>query len=357
MAKISCSLRPQWSTIPQSEFRRCFRELHSIQDLAAFWGVAPYQLSYYAFRVNKTAAYTTFRIPRRNGRERLIEAPTRNLKYIQRLIHESMTRVYGPHPAVHGFRCERSILTNATNHTCRQYVLNIDLEDFFPSITRKRIYGRLVAAPYEFDRTIANLIAALATDGYARLPQGSPSSPILANMVAAELDSDLARLCGFLYCRYTRYADDITISTSRSTLSPELARYPNALGTGQVVVGDTLRDVIERHGFRINDRKSRLQSNWTRQMCTGLVVNNERVTPPREYVRRLRALIDQWRRNGWQRAAQNLHDKEKRPLLGDRQALHNHVSGRIAYLRMVRGHDDPVSERLERMVADLPADR
>ena len=354
MPNVSSSLRPQWATIPQSEFRRSYRQVDSLHALATFWGLRPSQLSYYAFRIDKRTAYRTFSIPRRNGRERRIEAPTRTLKYIQRLIHESLTRVYGPHPAVHGFLSERSIVTNAQKHVRSRYVLNIDLADFFPSITRKRIYGRLVAAPYSLDEGVANLIAALSTNIYSRLPQGSPSSPVLANMVASELDSDLTKLCRSLGCWYTRYADDITISTSREEMPPQLARYPKAQGTAQVVIGDRLLDVIEHHGFQINDRKSRLQSYWTRQLCTGLVVNSDRISPPRAYVRRLRSLIDHWRKNGWQDAAQVLHTNEHRRLFTDRQALMNHVIGRIGYLKMVRGQDDSVSQRLEQIVNSLP---
>jgi len=354
MPKVSRSLRPQWATIGQAEFRSSFQQLSNLSDLAAFWEMKPSQLSYYAFQIDKTRAYTTFHFPRRNGRERHIEAPTPTLKYMQRLLHESLSRLYGPHPAVHGFRSERSIITNAKKHTGRRYVLNLDLADFFPSITRKRIYGRLVAAPYDLKSPVANLIAALATNAYSQLPQGSPASPIIANMLAAELDTDLARFCGRLYCRYTRYADDITVSTNRHTLSPEVARYPNTLGTGQVIIGDKLRDIIERHGFHINDRKSRLCSYWTRQLCTGLVVNGPNITPPRPYIRRLRALIDHWKNNGWQDAAQVLHEKEHRSLFDNRERLANHVNGRIAYLRMARGQNDPLYERLRQIVASLP---
>lgn len=354
MAKVASSIRHEWATMSQTELRDAMRGLHSTQDFATFLGVQPFQIAYYAYRIDKADAYTTFAIRRRNGRSRRIEAPGRTLKYIQRLIHESLTRVYGPHPAVHGFRSERSILTNAQRHTGRRYVLNIDLADFFPSITRKRIFGRLKASPYGFDSIVANLIAALTTNVYRRLLQGSPSSPVVANIVAAELDNDLADLCGRLRCRYTRYADDITISTSRRELSPELARYPNAIDAGQVIIGDGLRDVIEKHGFLINDRKSRLQSYWTRQVCTGLVVNTERITPPRSYIRHLRALVDQWKRNGWEHAAQVLHTKENRGLLDNRRRLMDHVLGRIAYLRMVRGTDDPVSGRLDQIVRTIP---
>ena len=356
MPNVSSPLRPDWTTIPQEEFRNKYRELTSLHDLAQFWGIAPSQLSYYAYHVDKRRAYTSFVVRRRNGRDRRIDAPVRTLKYIQRLIHESLTRVYGAHPAVHGFLSNRSVVTNAQNHLARRYVLNIDLADFFPSITRQRIFGRLVAAPYSFDPKVANLIASLSTNAYSQLPQGSPSSPVIANIVAAELDADIAKLCGPLGCWYTRYADDITISTSRSKLSPELARYPNARGTGQVIVGDKLANIIERNGFRLNDRKSRLQSYWTRQMCTGLVINGNRVSLPRSYIRRLRSLIHHWQKEGWQSAAQILHEKEGRPLPKDRLGLVNHIKGRISYLRMVRGQDDPKSQRLDEIVMLIPAD-
>lgn len=356
MPNVSSLLRPDWATIPQREFRHTYSQLGSLHDLAEFWGLRPSQLSYYAFHIDKGTAYRTFSIPRRNGRERRIEAPARTLKYIQRLIHESLTRVYGPHPAVHGFLSERSIITNAREHVRSRYVLNIDLADFFPSITSKRIYGRLVAAPYSFNERVANLIATLSTNRYSRLPQGSPSSPVLANIVASGLDSDLAKLCGSLGCWYTRYADDITISTSREEMPPQLARYPKARGTAQVVIGDRLLDVIEDHGFKVNDRKSRLQSYWTRQLCTGLVINSDHLSPPKTYIRRLRSLIDHWQKNGWQDAAQVLHSNEHRSLFTDRQALMNHVIGRIGYLKMVRGQNDPVSQRLEQIVDNLPPD-
>lgn len=354
MPNVSSPLRPQWAAIPQEQFRHNYRQLRSLQDLAEFWGLLPSQLSYYAFHIKKGHRYTSFSIPKRNGRKRPIEAPRRTLKYIQRLIHESLTRVYGPHPAVHGFRSGRSIVTNAQRHLGRRYVLNIDLADFFPSITRKRIYGRLVTDPYSFDPKVANLIASLSTNDYLQLPQGSPSSPVIANIVTAGLDHDLAKLCGSLRGRYTRYADDITISTSRGELSPELARYPHASGTGQVIIGDRLTTVIEHHGFQINHRKTRLQSYWTRQMCTGLVVNGSQASPPRSYLRRLRSLVDHWRTNGWQDAAQVLHTNENRPLFNNRQDLMNHVIGKIGYLRMVRGSNDRTSQRLEQIVESLP---
>lgn len=353
MPRIKSSLRPDWTTIDQAVFRDSFRRIGSLSDLAAFIGIAPSQLAYYALRVNKTRVYTKFQINRRNGRKRQIQVPSKTLKYIQRLIHEALTRVYGPHRAVHGFRLGRSIKTNAENHVGHRYVLNLDLSNFFPSITRRRIYNRLVAAPYTLHPNVANVIAALATDAYGQLPQGSPCSPVIANMIAAELDTDLANLCKLLRCWYTRYADDITISTLRGDMPPQLARYPTSLGTGQAILGDRLRNAIEKQGFSINEAKTRLYSNWTRQVCTGLVVNRMPISPPRSYVRHLRSLIDHWMKNGWQDAAQVLHASENRQLFGSREQLFNHVVGRIAYLKMIRGADDSVSERLSLAVTAI----
>ena len=354
MPNNSLTLHPEWSTISQADFRAKYRQLVSLRDLADFWRLRPSQLSYYAYRIDKRLAYRDFSIPRRYGRKRRIEAPSRTLKYLQRILHESLTRIYGPHPAVHGFVPNRSVATNARTHLGQRYVLNIDLVDFFPSITRKRIFGRLVAEPYGLQMPVANAIASLSTNFYAQLPQGSPSSPVIANIIAAELDADLARLCGRFRCVYTRYADDITISTSRDEMPPQLARYPNANGTGQVVIGDELASAIERHSFRINDRKSRLQSYWTRQMCTGIVVNGQRPSLRRPYVRHLRSLVHHWQQRGWQDAAQVLHSKENRPLFDNREMFVNYVMGKIGYLKMVRGQDDPVSQRLDEIVASIP---
>ena len=347
-------LRPQWTAIPQSDFLAKFRELQSLPDLAEFLDIAPTQLYHYAYRIDKNDGYSTFEVPRRNGGTRRIDAPVRTLKFIQRLVHESLSRIYRPHRAAHGFLLDRSIVTNARQHVGRRYVLNVDLADFFPSITRKRIYRCLMDEPYRLNRKVANLIAALSTNAFARLPQGSPSSPVIANMVASELDSELARLCGELRCRYTRYTDDITISTARNEMSPGLARYPNAQGTGQVILGDRLTEVVESNGFRINHQKSRMYSHWTRQTCTGLVVNGNQPSPSRAYIRRLRSLVDHWNKHGWEDAAQVLHEKETRILFDDRERLLNHVRGRIGFVKMVRGQNDPVCQRLEQIIDALP---
>ena len=356
MPTTSSPLRPEWADIPQETFRETYRGLRSIKDLASLWQVPASQISYYALKADKAQLYTPAAIRRRHGRPRTIEVPSPTLKYLQRIAHESLTRIYGPHPAVHGFRTGRSIVTNAKRHVDRKFVLNIDLRDFFGSITRERIFGRLTSAPYDFDTRVANAVASLATNATATLPQGSPCSPVISNMVAAQMDSDLAQFSASQYCLYTRYADDITISTKRDSLSPQIARYPSSRGTGQVILGDRLLDILEGHNFRINRFKTRLQSHWTRQMCTGLIVNGKDVSVPRAYVRRLRSLLHHWAKNGWEDAALALASEEGRRSFTERTGLENHVRGRLDYIMMVRGPEDPVYQQMAEKFQAIPDD-
>ena len=356
MPNLSSMLRPEWSTISRDRFRRAFSQISSLDGLAEFWDISTWQLSYHAFHSEKSMNYNTFAIPRRSGRARRIEQPSPTLKYIQRIIHESLTGIYRPNDAVHGFVAGRSIITNAKNHLGRRYVLNVDLVDFFPSITRKRVYGRLIAEPYSLQPVVANLIASLSTNAYGRLPQGSPSSPVIANMIAAGMDSDMVELCRPLNCWYTRYADDITISTARDRMPYRIARYPSARGTGQAVIGDDLATIIENHGFSINHRKTRLQGYWTRQVCTGLVVNGCKPSVPRLFVRHLRALIHHWKMNGWEDAVKVLQSEENRNNIETREKLHDFVMGKLNYMKMVRGQDDSTTQQLTRTVSSIPAD-
>ena len=127
LGNVARLLRPEWAAMPQSDFLAKFRQLNSLPDLAEFLDIAPTQLYHYAYRTNKNCSYSTFEVPRRSGGMRRIDAPVRTLKFIQRLIHESLSRVYRPHRAAHGFLADRSIVTNAWQHMGRRYVLNVDL--------------------------------------------------------------------------------------------------------------------------------------------------------------------------------------------------------------------------------------
>jgi RNA-directed DNA polymerase len=116
------------------------------------------------------------------------------------------------------------------------------------------------------------------------LPQGSPCSPIVSNLVGHLLDSRLARFAKIHKCTYSRYADDITFSTSRKDFPPELA-FPVSPGEWQL--GAELKEKIEHSGFKINNKKTRMQFRGSRQVTTGLMVN-EKVNIRQEYWRKAR---------------------------------------------------------------------
>jgi RNA-directed DNA polymerase len=188
----------------------------------------------------------------------------------------------------HGFERNRSIITNANLHKRRRYVLNLDLEDFFPSINFGRVRGFFIKDKhFSLHPAVATILAQIACHEN-ELPQGSPCSPIVSNLVGHLLDSRLARFAKIHKCTYSRYADDITFSTSRKDFPPALA-FPVPGATGKWQLGVELREKIEHSGFKINDKKTRMQFRGSRQVTTGLMVN-EKVNIRQEYWRTARQM-------------------------------------------------------------------
>src|SRR5207302_1692057 len=146
-----------------------------------------------------------------------ISAPTSSIKIIQKRLNQVLQAVYKPKAPVHGFARDRGIVSNADRHINKKVILNIDLEDFFPTIHFGRVKGVLKAPPYSLPNEVAQTLGNICC--YKRaLPQGAPTSPVVSNMVCVSLDSGLRHLAEEHACTYTRYADDITFSTTRRRL-------------------------------------------------------------------------------------------------------------------------------------------
>ena len=123
----------------------------------------------------------------------------------------------------HGFKRNRSIITNAKQHRNRRHVFNVDLEDFFPSINFGRVRGYFIRdSSFALDKDVATVIAQIACHENA-LPQGSPCSPVISNLIAHVLDMHLVNLASMVGCTYSRYADDLTFSTNKESFPPEIA--------------------------------------------------------------------------------------------------------------------------------------
>ena len=324
---------------PPDVLRERFYALATVEDVARLLDVRYDRLVWHLYGSDAARRYVTFEVPKRSGGVREIRAPGAGLKALQRKLNQVLQAVYEPRNSVHGFVHGRSVRSNAGAHTRRRFVLNVDLEGFFPSVNFGRVRGLLMARPYGRPAEVATVLAQLACHDN-QLPQGAPTSPVLANMVCWGMDTALQRLAGRCRATYTRYADDLTFSTNRKDFPAELAMAEES----GVRLGDELASVLAASGFQVNSRKVRLQTRAFRQEVTGLTVN---VYPnvERRYVRQIRAMLHAWRKFGLEAAQAEYQAKYARGHRGpghSASSFHAVVRGKLAYLAMVRGEIDPV---------------
>lgn len=321
------------------------------RDVAELLEVGYDRLKYHLYIAPDARKYTAFSIPKSSGGQRAILAPISALKIIQRKLAHVLEAVYMVRAPVHGFVQGRSILTNARYHARKRYVLNVDIQDFFPSINFGRVRGMFMATPYNLQPPVATVLAQICCFDN-QLPQGAPTSPIVSNMICAKLDSELRLLARDNRSFYTRYADDLTFSTTTRRFPGSLA---SILPTGEVRLGRDLLQLIESNGFTVNNNKLRLQSQYQRQEVTGLTVN---LFPnvPRKFVRQIRAMLHDWEKNGLERA-----EERHSQLVGARPVapfkeyppFSQIVKGKIDFLGMVKGRDDPNYRRFLYKYAEL----
>lgn len=318
------------------------------RDIARLLDIEYKDLTYLAYKMpNK---YSTFFLKKRSGGERIITVPCVRLKIVQTRLNNILQSVYEPRPAVHGFVRQQSIVTNANNHVGKKCLLNVDLKDFFPSINFGRVRGLFKAKPYNLPDSVATLLAQICCHNN-QLPQGAPTSPVIANMICAKLDGELQRLAKQCFSKYTRYADDITFSTTRVSFPQALVFYDG----DKSQCGKRLQAVIEANGFFINNEKVRLSLPCQRQEVNGLIVNR-RTNIKRSVIKQVRAMLHAWRKYGYEMAAldhdQKWDKRQRAPGLPP-PSYCNVVAGKINYIRMVRGEGDPVYRKLAQQYNQL----
>lgn len=254
--------------------------------------------------IHERSSYITFGIRKKNGTGvRFINAPSGVLKEIQKrlsiYLNACMDEIEEENrytPVSFAFRKRKSIYDNAELHIDSHWIINIDLKDFFPSINFGRVRGFFIKnRDFELSVKTATAIAQIACYNN-QLPQGSPCSPIISELITQILDARLFKFAKKNDLIYSRYADDITFSRKRGILPNSAAcliDYPSY----QWQISEKLKNIIERTGFKINESKFRVQSNKTRQIVTGLVVN-KKVNVTNNYYRIARAACDSIFKNG-----------------------------------------------------------
>jgi RNA-directed DNA polymerase len=285
--------------------------LYSLSDLL---GYSAKGFAYILYGISDNHKYIQFEIAKRSGGKRIINAPIPELKVLQRRLAELLEACIVDIENIrklkntlsHGFRPKHSIMTNASFHRKRRWVFNIDLQDFFGTINFGRICGFFAKNKYfDLDPTVARIIAQIACHE-RKLPQGSPCSPVIANLIAHILDVRLARLAANYGCFYTRYADDLTFSTNSEFFPEEIAsRIGNS---NEWTAGKKLSRIIKDCAFEINPAKTRMQFREFRQDVTGLVVNSK-INVRTDYVKLARAMVDSLVKSGEFHIKKNFRDE------------------------------------------------
>ena len=342
------------------------RDLHSVlnvikQNMAKEYGVEYYPISwddycYFSSPRRSVRNYVSFEIPKKSGEYRHISAPVRGLKEIQKCLNYLLELIYYPKDNVTGFVRGKSIVNNASPHIGKNYIFNVDLKDFFPSIEQARVWKKLQLRPLCLTKEVASAIAGLCSmeiedeNGNKRyiLPQGSPTSPMLSNIVCERLDWKLSGVARRFGLTYTRYADDITFSSMHNVYQHD---------------GDfckELRHIIAEEHFTINTSKVKLQKRGGHQEVTGLVIS-DKVNVPKAYVREIRSLLFMWECYSYAVASQkyafyhNAYVKHR--TYGGFVSLENVLDGKIEYLKMIRGGKNPLymslRSRLDKLIGKV----
>jgi RNA-directed DNA polymerase len=359
------------------QIQKQFAELQSKEDLVKLLTEAknilygeeckPVQLKSLTYYANPTLCkkrYQTFTIKKKSGADRTINAPVKGLKSILRSLNFVLQCVYEPHEAATGFVLNKSIVDNAKEHVGHHYVFNMDLKDFFHTFDRNRVKLGFMHEPFNLNgdkEPLAFLLASLCThpfeiDGEIKtvLPQGSPTSPTLTNILCKKLDHRLTGLANRFGATYTRYADDITFSSPHNIYMEVETPILNNKGSYDDFLSE-LKRLIRVERLLVNPKKTRLQKVGYRQEVTGLIVN-DKVNVRRRYLKQIRMWLYYWEKYGYEKAEQIF----KRDYISDKghvknmnAQLVNVLDGKLEFLKMVKGIGDGtytgLKERFDRL--------
>lgn len=262
------------------------------------------ELTFALYSKEAKPLYKNFCISKKSGGTRLISAPNAKLKFIQRrllsILQECDSQIRSKNHRssnyLFGFRKETGIWHNAKRHCKKRFVLNIDIKDYFDQINFGRVRGFFInSKDFSLHEDVATVLAQIVCHEN-KLPQGAPTSPLVAGLVTEFFDVRLSRFLRDRDCSYSRYCDDITISTSMKAFPLEVAVQDDSW-LGGWKLSEELEGEFERAGLPINYDKVRMSEGSSQKMVTGLVVNRYPNVPAR-YYNDTRVWLDHYARTG-----------------------------------------------------------
>lgn len=211
--------------------------------------------------------YKTYRIRKRTHGNRVIDHPTPDLKFLQRWLNRNIFESLPVHENAFAYRRGIGIADNARSHATNNYLLKIDFADFFPSLKDNDV--RLVLEreaaeqlPTLTETDIDTILHIVCKHG--ALTIGAPSSPILSNTILFDFDCFVTELCQANHVAYSRYADDLFLSTDR----------PNQLTDILEAIRTDLRNMVSPR-LTINEDKTVFTSKKRRRVAAGLVLTSD----------------------------------------------------------------------------------
>lgn len=286
--------------------------LTTAEDIAKSMGISLSELRFLSFaRKNSTVShYKRFKVAKKTGGYRLISAPMPKLKKAQTWILEEILNKVSVHDNAHGCVIKKSIKTNAIPHVGQDVVINQDFKNFFPSVTYNRIKGVFKAIGYSDQ--VATIFSLLCSEpkildvsvlgenyfsqrGVRFLPQGSPCSPAITNILCKNLDYRLSGLANKYDFNYTRYVDDITFSAKRTHFNKITAILKYS------------KSIVEEENFVLHPDKLRIMKRGERQEVTGVVVN-DKPNINKKTLKKFRALLFQVEKDGIEGKTWNKND-------------------------------------------------
>lgn len=259
------------------------------EEVARLIGVNLKEITHVLYKTKVENSYTSFKIPKKNGEYRVIDTPNDKLKMIQRKINKKLCDIHtnyiiqkGIKTSIsHGFEKNKSIITNASRHKKKKYLLNIDISNFFSSFHFGRVQGYFYKSQeFMFSKEVATVIAQLVCYK-GELPQGAPTSPIISNLIFNIVDLKILALAKEYKLNYTRYADDMSFSTNNKVFKKKYHDFVQKLS-----------GLLRKNGFEINQNKTRLEYCSSKQEVTGLTVNNK-LNASRKFIKMTRAMANQ----------------------------------------------------------------
>lgn len=246
---------------------------------------------------NAPRLYREIRLDKKGGEHRIINAPEDDLKIVQRSILDTILIRKSVPRCAYGFGKGKSIVDNARLHSGNQYLLNVDIKDFFPSVHFTRVHKLFIALGAT--GSIAKILTGLTTLNYC-LPQGAPTSPYLATLALSNLDRRLSKLCKVNRLTYSRYFDDITISGNE--------RAHQMLATVSTIVAE------EGYVIHTGAAKLKFYGPDDEKLVTGILIKDRELCVPN--IAEISEYIQALQKNGFAALKDDNPLKEKMSLAG-----------------------------------------